>query len=198
MNVYSRRFQQIMVSGIGAALLVIGASAMAQNAVDAPSIARPTEFQNKGIANSITLRGENHSITMQKLKVLRQYDFVNLRTNPIVVLNGTKLNFEPMLANPTALSNIARKLRTLPKQVDVSKDMTTVSEVDQGLVIRSTIRYRVRSGQCENIEIRANFLRLECLARRKNQSPLGFLQFPTQTIIDLSPMPRNVNGRLMP
>jgi hypothetical protein len=102
----------------------------------------------RSLPNSVTLRGDNHAATMQRLRVSRQYALSDLRSHPQAMLGEVKLDFGPMLNNPKALFNIAQRLHALPQSVEVREDGTEISEVDQGLVIHHLLTYRILPGKC--------------------------------------------------
>jgi hypothetical protein len=110
--------------------------------------AQPRFPEQRSLPNSVILRGEDHAATMQRLHVVRQYKIEDVRSRPQITLGNLQLNFTPMLNNPKALSNIALRLRAMPKNVEVKEDTSEISEVDQGLVLHHVLTYRILPGKC--------------------------------------------------
>ncbi|GAB3359506.1 hypothetical protein [Lysobacter tyrosinilyticus] len=101
-------------------------------------------------ASAVVLRPGNSATTLQSLRVTRQHALPALRTRPVVILQAGKVDFKPMLSNPRALFNVAQRLRDEPQLVQVTADETQVLEVDQGLVVRSFLGYRLHTGACSD------------------------------------------------
>ena len=99
-------------------------------------------------ASAVVLRPGNSATTLQSLRVRRQIALPQLRTQPVVSVQAGKVDFKPVLSNPQALFNIAQRLRADPQLAEVTADETEVMEVDQGLVVRSFLGYRLRPGAC--------------------------------------------------
>jgi hypothetical protein len=75
------------------------------------------QINQRPYANSVILQGGTQAQTMQRLHVVRQYAFQNLRSNPRVELGEAHLDFTPMLSNPKALPNMAMRLQSMPQHV---------------------------------------------------------------------------------
>jgi hypothetical protein len=114
----------------------------------APIIANPP-------AGAVILRAEPTQTTIQSLNVLSQKSIDTFRTQPIVMVGNTRLNFQPMLDNPRAPFNIANNLRKLPQSVEVMSDSSIAYEIDAGMVVRSKMTYRLKTGTCGNSDRRA-------------------------------------------
>jgi hypothetical protein len=118
-------------------------------------------------ANSVTLQGGTHAQTMQRLHVVRQYAFQNLRSNPRVMLGEAQLDFTPILSNPRSLSNLGEQLRAMPQRVQVQASESDVTEVDQGLVIHHLLTYQILPGQCADAGAKAQLAEagVSCFSR---------------------------------
>jgi hypothetical protein len=101
-------------------------------------------------ADAVVLRPGNSATTLQSLRVARQYALPALRTQPVINVQAGRVDLKPMLANPKALFNVAQQLRAQPQLVQVTADETQVLEVEQGLVVRSFLGYRLRTGACSD------------------------------------------------
>jgi hypothetical protein len=108
----------------------------------------------RAIANSVMLRGP-YAQTMQRLHVVRTYGLADVRSRPQVTLGQARLDFTPMLQNEKALFNMAPRLRAMPQQIAVNEDSSQINEVDQGLVIHSTLTYRILPGRCADANAKA-------------------------------------------
>jgi hypothetical protein len=80
--------------------------------------------------------------------VRRQMTLDEVRRAPKVTMGSATVDFGPMLDNPGALHNVANRLRGMPDAVEVRDAATDVLEIDQGLVIRSRLKYRLRPAGC--------------------------------------------------
>lgn len=110
--------------------------------------AQPRFTGQRNLPNSLTLRGEDHATTMQRLHVVRQYRIEDVRSKPRIMLGAVALDFTPVLNNPKAMFNVAQRLRAMPKNVEVKEDTSEISEVDQGLVLHHVLTYRILPGKC--------------------------------------------------
>lgn len=145
------RFHVAAKLALSAASVAIPVSvANAQETRSAPVISNPP-------LGAVILRSEPHDVTMKSLHVLRQLPIAKIRSlsQPIVKVGTTTLNFKPMLENPRALFNIAASLRKLPTAALVIAEETTASEIDQGMVVNSTLTYRLKPGACSDSPRRA-------------------------------------------
>ncbi|TZF90237.1 hypothetical protein [Cognatilysobacter lacus] len=99
-------------------------------------------------SSAVILRPGSNLAVVKSLQVRREYAIPTLRAQPVVALGRGHVNLAPLLANPRAPFNIAQHLRTQPQLADVTVDETQVLEIDQGLVVRSLIGYRLHTGVC--------------------------------------------------
>jgi hypothetical protein len=125
------------------AVIAASGQAIAQNGA-----AQSRIMERQSLPNSVILRGEDHATTMQRLHVVRQYKIEDIRSRPQIMLGNVPLDFTPVLNNPKSVSNIALRLRAMPKNVEVKEDTSEISEVDQGLVLHHVLSYRILPGQC--------------------------------------------------
>lgn len=109
----------------------------------------------RNIPDSVVLRGDTQSNTIQRLRVVRKYVLSDVRTNSRVSLGSAQLNFKPMLNNPKALFNVAQTLRSMPQIASVTSDQTDMNEIDQGLVVHHVLGYRILPGKCSDTAARA-------------------------------------------
>jgi hypothetical protein len=109
-------------------------------------------------ADAVILRSEQPADVVQSLSVKRQLSLANIKSSPVQSLGGATINFKPMLDNPRAPFNVAAKLRIMPQVAEVLADETTAYEIDQGVIVRSAISYRLKPGAC------SDFLRLAALS----------------------------------
>ena len=140
---------------------------------------RPLAGQ-RSLSNSVILRGATYSATMQTLHVVRTYLLPGLRTSPQVALGAARLDFRPMLNNPKALFNVAQRLQQIPQHVQVLRERSEISEVDQGLVIHQTLAYRILPGKCADGDARAQLARagIRCFTRASVDQRLAEFNTP--------------------
>lgn len=112
------------------------------------TIQPPPTVVAKPPPSAVILRPGSDVAVIQALRVRREYPLATLRAQPLVMLGGGRVNLAPLLANPRAPFNIAQHLRAQPQLAEVTTDETQVIEIDQGLVVRSLLGYRLRTGAC--------------------------------------------------
>lgn len=98
--------------------------------------------------SAVILRPGSSLAVVQSLQVRRQYTLPALRAQPVVTLRKGQVNLAPLLNNARAPFNVAMNLRAQPQLAEVTADETQIVEVEQGLVIRSLVGYRVHTGSC--------------------------------------------------
>lgn len=86
------------------------------------------------------------------LPIRRQLPIAAIRAIPQVSLGAATVNFTPVLQNPAALFNVASRLRSLPQLARVERDEADVVEIDEGLLVRSALRYQIQPGACARPE----------------------------------------------
>jgi hypothetical protein len=133
----------------------------------------------RGLPNSLTLRGDDHATTMQRLRFVRQYKIEDLRSRPQIMLGTAKLDFTPVLNNPKALFNIALRLRAMPKNVEVKEDTSEISEVDQGLVLHHVLSYRILPGKCADPGVQAQLAQAGVACFTKESANQRMAEFAT-------------------
>lgn len=118
-------------------------------------------------AEAVILRAETPEATLQRLQVRRLIPMATMRAQSSLSISGATLNLRPMLENRLAPFNIAQSLRQLPNLAVVSRDETTGFEIDGGLIVRSTLTYRLKPGVCTNASARENVRRtgVSCVTR---------------------------------
>jgi hypothetical protein len=104
---------------------------------------------------AVILRSSRTDAVIKTMPILRQTSLVDIRSKPTMKLDSAQLDFRPMLNNPRAPFNVAAQLRTKPNLANVIADKTTVYEVPNGVIIHSTVTYRLRSGVCRSSWSRA-------------------------------------------
>ena len=152
-------------SFLAAATALIVSTANAQDVRSSSSYRRaaPADQQTPVVitnprADAVILRSEQPADLVKSLPVKRQLTLSNIRSKPVQPIGGDTLNFKPMLDNPRAPFNVAAKLRIMPQVAEVLADDTTAYEIDQGVIVRSAITYRLKPGAC------SDFLRLAALS----------------------------------
>ena len=135
---------------------------------------QPAPVISSPLAGAVILRSEQPDVTMQSLHVLRQLPLADIEAHPIVMVGKTRLDFQPMLENRRAPFNIAKSLREIPQAAQVIADKTTFVEIDQGIVVRSSLTYRIEPGTCSDGARRAMVAKagVDC-ATRLNDSALA-------------------------
>lgn len=174
------RIPQILFLGIGAMCLMFathGELAHAQLIKSSPQplrVIKPSTpeivLQEKEVtppssvavyaqSDSVTLKSGSTDSIVKSLRVKRKIPFATLRASPVITLGKAKVDMKPVLANPASLFNVAARLRNQRALADVMSENTEVLEVDQGLIIRQFLTYRIKPGVCSNSARRMALLR---------------------------------------
>ena len=141
---------------LSALLTQVAPGAVAQSGSVAPrQIVPPKDVATKAPGNAVVIRPGPSANIIQSLKVKRQIALPSLRSNPVVKLQATNVDFKPVLSNPRALFNVADMLRAAPQLASVRTDDTQIYEVGQGLVVRSLLAYEIKPGVCISATKRA-------------------------------------------
>ncbi|MFM5929327.1 MAG: hypothetical protein ACKOPQ_00280 [Novosphingobium sp.] len=111
-------------------------------------ITPPPEVATRGGAGSVTLKAGPNSAMVRSLVVKRQFTLAQAKAMRRVTVGQTEMNLEPTFNNPRALFNVAQKVRGQANAAEVLSEDTRILEVDQGLLIRSFLTYRVKPGVC--------------------------------------------------
>ncbi|MFM5906071.1 MAG: hypothetical protein ACKOPO_00540 [Novosphingobium sp.] len=118
-------------------------------AMNAPSeITPPPEVATRGDATSVTLKSGPNSAIVRSLVVKRQFTLAQAKAMKRVTVGQTEMNLQPTFDNPRALFNVADQVRGKANLAEVLSEDTRIMEVDQGLLIRSFLTYRVKPGVC--------------------------------------------------
>jgi hypothetical protein len=142
----SGRIKLIIIASI-----VTGPCAAASAAPEASrEITPPKEVRAQLPSSVIAIRPGASSETLKKLTVKREIGLQSVRSNSLVKLRSTNVDFKPMLDNPLALFNVAQKLREKPQLATVQADETRIFEVGQGLIVRSLLSYQIKLGVCND------------------------------------------------
>ena len=108
----------------------------------------PIRLSNTARVASVTLAPASHDEVMHSLRVTRQYSAARIAQNPVVMLGRTRVDLTPVLTNPDALTNVAARIHQFPALAEVTAEELSVNEVEQGLIIRQFLSYRIRPGAC--------------------------------------------------
>src|ERR1035441_7433380 len=95
------------------------------------------------------------------------------------MLGNVPLDFTPVLNNPKSVSNIARRLRAMPKNVEVKEDTSEISEVDQGLVLHHVLSYRILPGKCAELGVQAQLAQAGVACFTKESTSQRLAEFAT-------------------
>lgn len=131
--------------------------------------------------SAVVLRAGDTAATLERLPVARRLALPALRAQPRLAVGDSRVDFAPMLANPRALPNVAERLRAQPQLAEVTAEVTEVSEIPQGLVVRSVLGYRLRPGSCSDPARRASLARsgVQCLDRLDDAARTAALSDPS-------------------
>lgn len=105
--------------------------------------------------NAVVLRPGSTDAILKALTVKRRYQLTSLRSNPDISLGRSRVDLRPVFANPESLINIEDRLRAKPSLAEVVSQDTQVFEVQQGLIIKQYLNYKLKPGVCANAALRA-------------------------------------------
>lgn len=125
-------------------------AAAAPNEPAQTEITRPAGVPAPADPEAVTLKSGSSAANIRSLPVRRQFSLQQVRSARTLVVGGTRMDLAPMLANPRALFNLADRIRQRPDIAEVAAEDTQVYEIDQGLVVRSFLNYRIKTGACSD------------------------------------------------
>lgn len=99
---------------------------------------------------AVILKPGSYDKILSNLPVTRTLNLNALAANPIVTLGNTKFDFSPMLNNPKSLQNVGKRLMAFPNLVEVLPATAAASQIKQGVIVRSELSYRMKSGACSS------------------------------------------------
>lgn len=110
----------------------------------------PRNFVGKVRPDAVILTSGTQQQVLSKLSVIRRFDLAAITAAPSMTLGGTTFDFNPMLQNPGSLLNIAKNLKEIPDLVQLSAEAgdMTASQIKQGIVVMSALRYTLKPGAC--------------------------------------------------
>lgn len=124
----------------------------------------PMRVDPKGLSTSgMSVGSQTRSVIAR-----RQLRLDDIKVRPTLKLGAATLDFEPFLKDPQAPFNIATRLKALPDAARVAEDKTDIVEVDQGLLVKSKLSYRIDGKTCANPQRRAQLAQAgaPCFARQ--------------------------------
>lgn len=146
----STSVQAQTASGVFKPLIIQPAPSLPEKAdagqVNSPPAAQPNSLPQRPVILPI----RDLTVLTRALPIRRQLPIAAIRAVPQVSLGSATVNFTPVLQNPAALFNVANRLRNLPQLAKVERDEADVVEIDEGLLVRSALKYTVQPGACAN------------------------------------------------
>lgn len=123
--------------------------------VDVARIRQPALTRPVSIPNTVMLRNPDLTEAIRALPVEREFNLAEIRATKSLQMGSSKLNLSALLEHPDALPNVASRLQANPSAVQVEAVDIRAYVVPQGLVVRSFLNYRIKSGTCSNSGRRA-------------------------------------------
>ena len=120
----------------------------------APAATRLT--QQNGVAGSMILENADAVNNVKRLPVLRSYTLTDMRRQSSLRFGDRQIDLKPFLENQRAIPNVAARLQAVPQLVKMRGTVSTVSEVQQGVVIESDLQYSFTAGACHDTASRNN------------------------------------------
>lgn len=99
-------------------------------------------------ASSVTLNKGGYTSMIQSVPVIRQLNLQQITANPRLSLDTAKLDLTPLLTRKGALPMVAQQLQARPNLGVVNHQDVQVSEIKQGLIVRSFLNYQLKPGAC--------------------------------------------------
>ena len=125
-----------------------------------PDVERPADAlqipaltQAAPLRNAVIVQNANPLAAIQRLPVQRALSGAEVAATRSLKLGNATLDLTPVLANPEALPNVARRLQALPGVTVKATDISAYV-VPQGLIVRSFLNYEIRPGSCTNVTLR--------------------------------------------
>lgn len=150
----------IICFGLAIVLLAAGQSAFAQQRIQPTRNAQlqitqtevvpPASELSAGHTGAVVLKPGSTSAVMKTLTVRRSYSLAQIRIQPVIALGRGRADLSPVLVNRDSLINIGARLQARPELAQVLAQNTQVMEVDQGLIVKQFLSYRLKPGVCTN------------------------------------------------
>lgn len=137
---------------IGSPAATTGTPPLVARINDNGASAVPRNFVGKVRPDAVVLTSGTQQQVLSKLSVIRRFDLAAITAAPCMTLGGTTFDFNPMLQNPGSLVKIAKNLKEIPDLVQLSPEAgdMTASQIKQGIVVMSALRYTLKPGACAN------------------------------------------------
>ena len=110
----------------------------------APVVAPPS------LPQTLIVRNADPLSAIQGLPVQRELSLSEIRSTRALKLGSSTIDLSSMLENPSALTNVARRLEASPGSVTVKAVDVNAYVVPQGLIIRSFLNYQIKPGTCSD------------------------------------------------
>ncbi len=136
--------------------------------VPATGIIPPPQVSVFARPDSVTLKAGSTGEVIGAMAVRRRLALAELRARPVIALaDGGRADLTPVLAGPAAAAGIAARLRVQPALVQLLAEETQAIEVEQGLIVRQFLSYKVKTGACTDPAKRALLVRsgATCMTR---------------------------------
>lgn len=130
-------------------------------------ITPPDGTKALAIPGTITLKPGSTSQILRAVPIRRRVPAAALRAQPVLALGAGRIDMRPVLANPAASGNVAAALAQQPSLGRVAANVLEVLEIDQGLIVRQYLAYRLNPAACANGASRQQLqrLQLDCFAK---------------------------------
>jgi stress response protein YsnF len=108
------------------------------------------EFAITAKPGAVILKPGRTDANIRALTIKRRVSVASLRARPVLALGNDRADFSPVLNNSQALMNIGSRLQRMPNLVRMIGQNTEILEVSQGLIMRQTLHYQIKTGACTN------------------------------------------------
>lgn len=100
--------------------------------------------------SGLLLKRRGYADLIHSVPVIRQWSASQLQLNPRIDLGSVKVDLTPLLTRDGALTRVAQRLQSEPQLAQINFRDVQVSQIPQGLVIRSFVNYRIAPGACRD------------------------------------------------
>lgn len=127
------------------------------------------------------LRPGATELQLQAARIRSVQSLEGLRQRPRLQLGADAVDLAPLLASPDALPNVAARLRASPDVAIVLGEDSRVYEIDEGVLVRSVVAYRLKPFACTDAPRRRQVqaVGLACPERRSPQAVMAALADPS-------------------
>lgn len=127
------------------------------------------------------LRPGSTEVQLQGSRIRSVQLLEGLRQRPRLQLGRDSVDLRPLLQSPQALVNVATRLRAAPTVAAVLGEDSRVYEIEEGVLVRSVLAYRLKPFACSDVASRrqVHAAGVRCMDRRSPEAAIAAFSDPS-------------------